>query len=148
MKKNISYTLVIILCGCLLQATAQEKKQRPNVIIVMTDDQGYGDLSCHGNPVLQTPNIDKLYNESVRLTDYHVTPMCTPTRGQLMTGVDAARNGAVNVSSGRTLLRPEIPTMANYFQQNGYTTGLFGKWHLGENYPYTPELRGFNESIW
>lgn len=72
---------------------------QPNVLIVMTDDQGYPELSVHGNPVLQTPNLDKLHGQSLRLTDYHVAPMCTPTRGQLLTGIDAARNGAINVST-------------------------------------------------
>ena len=99
---------------------------KPNVIIIITDDQGYGDLACHGNPVAQTPNLDQLHGESVRLTDFHAAPMCTPTRGQLLTGLDAARNGAVNVSSGRTLLRADLPTMADLFKANGYRTGLFG----------------------
>ena len=120
----------------------------PNIILIMTDDQGYPELSVHGNPVLQTPHLDSLYDESLRLTDYHVAPMCTPTRGQLLTGIDAARNGAANVSSGRALLRPEIPTMANYFGDAGYTTGVFGKWHLGANYPFRPQDRGFEESVW
>lgn len=121
---------------------------KPNVIVIITDDQGYGDLACHGNPVALTPNLDRLHGESVRLTDFHVAPMCTPTRGQLMTGLDAARNGAVNVSSGRSLLRPDVQTMADLFKENGYRTGLFGKWHLGDNYPYRPEDRGFEESLW
>jgi len=120
----------------------------PNVILIITDDQGYGDLGCHGNPVALTPNIDKLHAESVRFTDFHGAPMCTPTRGQLLTGLDAARNGALNVSSGRTLLRPELSTIADVFRAGGYRTGLFGKWHLGDNYPYRPQDRGFEESIW
>ena len=86
--------------------------------------------------------------QSIRFSDYHVSPMCTPTRGQLLTGLDAARNGAVNVSSGRALLRSENPTMANYFADAGYLTGVFGKWHLGANYPYRPQDRGFQESVW
>ncbi len=122
--------------------------QRPNVLVIITDDQGYGDLSCHGNPVLKTPNLDRLHAESVRFTDFHVAPMCTPTRGQLLTGVDALRNGAVNVSSGRTLLRRDLPTMADVFAASGYRTGLFGKWHLGDTYPYRPQDRGFHESLW
>lgn len=122
--------------------------QCPNVIIVITDDQGYGDLACHGNPVAQTPHLDQLHAESVRLTDFHVAPMCTPTRGQMLTGLDAARNGAVNVSSGRTLLRADLPTMADLFRAGGYSTGLFGKWHLGDNYPYRPQDRGFDECLW
>lgn len=130
----------------VLQAAARAAK--PNVIIVLADDQGYGDLSCHGNPFLKTPNLDRLHGESVRLTDFHVAPMCTPTRGQLMTGYDAMRTGAYNVSSGRALLRREFPTAAEIFSANGYRTGIFGKWHLGDNYPHRPQDRGFQESIW
>lgn len=121
---------------------------KPNVILIITDDQGYGDLGCHGNPVARTPCLNKLYEESVRLTDFHVAPMCTPTRGQLLTGLDAARNGAVNVSSGRSLLRADLPTMADLFRASGYRTSIFGKWHLGDNYPYRPQDRGFEESLW
>ncbi|MFL2905115.1 MAG: arylsulfatase [Limisphaerales bacterium] len=134
--------LVSLMVGVAVTA------QPPNVIIVMTDDQGYPELSVHGNPILQTPNLDRLHGQSLRLVDYHVSPMCTPTRGQLLTGMDAARNGAVNVSSGRALLRPENPTMANYFGDADYSTGVFGKWHLGANYPYRPQDRGFQESVW
>ena len=121
---------------------------RPNVILVMTDDQGYPELSAHGNPVLNTPFLDKLHSQSVRFTDYHASPMCTPTRGSLMTGLDPARNGAINVSSGRTLLRANLPTMADLLREQGYRTGIFGKWHLGDNYPYRPQDRGFEETLW
>ena len=121
---------------------------KPNVILLMTDDQGYGDLSCHGNPIFQTPHLDQLHRESIRLTDFHVAPMCTPTRGQLMTGRDAAWNAAINVSSGRTLLRAELPTLADEFGTAGYRTGIFGKWHLGDTYPYRPQDRGFQETLW
>ncbi len=122
--------------------------KRPNVIVLITDDQGYGDLACHGNPVALTPQMDALHGQSARLTDFHVAPMCTPTRGQLLTGQDAARNGALNVSSGRSLLRADLPTMADVFRASGYRTGVFGKWHLGDNYPYRPEDRGFDEALW
>lgn len=121
---------------------------QPNVIIILTDDQGYGDLGCHGNPVADTPSLDALHACSSRLSDFHVAPMCTPTRGQLMTGLDAARNGAMNVSSGRTMIRADLPTMADYFHEAGYHTGLFGKWHLGDNYPFRPQDRGFEETLW
>ncbi len=119
----------------------------PNVIVVITDDQGYGEFSCHGNPV-PTPHIDRLASQSVRLDDFHVAPMCTPTRGQLMTGLDAFRNAACNVSSGRTLLRPDLKTMADHFRAAGYRTAMFGKWHLGDNYPYRPHDRGFDLAVW
>lgn len=121
---------------------------RPNVIVVMTDDQGYPEISAHGNPILETPHLDKLHAQSLRLTDYHVAPMCTPTRGQLLTGLDAARNAAINVSAGRTLLRASLPTMADMFKENGYRTAIFGKWHLGDNYPFRPQDRGFEETLW
>lgn len=119
---------------------------RPNVIVVLTDDQGYGDFSCHGNPILKTPNMDAIHAESVRFVDFHSAPMCTPARGQLMTGVDALKNRATSVTAGRAVLRRDLPTMADIFRQNGYRTGLFGKWHLGDNYPYRPMDRGFDES--
>ena len=113
---------------------------QPNVIVVMTDDQGYGDLSAHGSPVLKTPNLDQLASQSIRLTDFHVTPMCTPTRGQLMSGRDALANGAMNVGSGRAILRKSIPTMANLFANGAYRTGLFGKWHLGTTIHTDPRI--------
>ena len=114
----------------------------------MTDDQGYPELSAHGNPVLRTPYLDQFHSQSVRLIDYHTSPMCTPTRGSLMTGLDPARHGAINVSSGRTLLRANLPTMADILAANGYRTGIFGKWHLGDNFPFRPEDRGFDETLW
>ena len=115
-------SLVLFFIVSLLATTALATQ--PNVIVVMTDDQGYPELSVHGNPILKTPHLDRLHAQSLRLEDYHVSPMCAPTRGQLMTGLDAARNGATNVSSGRALLRPELPTMANFFGDAGYTTGI------------------------
>ena len=123
------------------------RKDKPNVIIVMTDDQGYGDLSCHGNPILKTPNLDKLHQQSIRFKDFHVAPMCTPTRGQLLTGRDAMANGATFVCMGRSMVRSNLPTMADIFASNGYHTGHFGKWHLGDSYPYRPQDRGFQETI-
>src|ERR1041384_345214 len=142
---RISFALLAI-AGCTAPSAAPSGS-KPNVILVLTDDQGYGDLSCLGNPILRTPNLDRLHAESIRFTDFHVAPMCTPTRGQLMTGRDALANGAMNVSSGRTPLRRGIPTMADAFAASGYRTGQFGKWHLGDTYPFRPHDRGFHESI-
>jgi len=150
-KKMILFSMAV---ACLLSlpslmvAKELQKNKRPNVIIVMTDDQGYGELSVHGNPILKTPGLDELHHQSIRMTNFHVAPMCTPTRGQLITGIDAVRNGAVNVSSGRTLLRNELKTIADYYSEDGYMTGIFGKWHLGDNYPFRPQDRGFQESLW
>ncbi len=117
----------------------------PNVVLVMTDDQGYGDLSCHGNPVLKTPNIDQLYAESIRLADYHVAPTCSPTRAALLTGHWTNRTGVWHTIMGRSMLRENEVTLGQIFSDAGYATGMFGKWHLGDNYPYRPEDRGFTE---
>jgi len=90
--------------------------------------------------------MDRLHAESVRFTDFHAAPMCTPTRGQLMSGMDALHNRATSVTAGRAVLRRDVPTMADIFASNGYRTGIFGKWHLGDNYPYRPMDRGFQEA--
>ncbi len=127
-------------------AQSPARAQRPNVLVILTDDQGYGDFSCLGNPILKTPAMDKLHAESVRFTDFHVAPMCTPTRGQLLTGQDALRNRATSVTAGRAVVRRGIPTAGDIFQSNGYATGVFGKWHIGDNYPYRPMDRGFQEA--
>lgn len=147
--KEVKFIVTIIsfiLTAC--NSNQPSESIPPNVIVVMTDDQGYGEFSFNQNPITNTPNIDRLAKEGVQFTDFHVAPMCTPTRGQLLTGMDAFKNGAINVSSGRTLLRPELKTMADIFLENSYATGLFGKWHLGDNYPFRPEDRGFEEAIW
>ncbi len=133
-------------CSCLmLQAAPQDK---PNVILVMTDDQGYGDLGCHGNPILKTPHLDSLHAESVRFTDFHVSPFCTPSRAALMTGHHAGYTGAYRTSSGRTLMHTDEATVANLFGENGYATGMVGKWHLGDNAPHRPQDRGFQDVVW
>ncbi len=122
--------------------------RKPNVILVMTDDQGYGDMSCHGNPTQPTPNIDQLHAESVRFTNFHVAPYCTPTRAALMTGRYPARTGAYRTSSGRTSLHAREKTLGHLFTQNGYATGMFGKWHLGDCAPSRPMDKGFERSVW
>ncbi len=120
---------------------------RPNVILVMTDDQGYGDLGCTGNPWIQTPNIDALHADAVRCTDFHVSPLCTPTRGALMTGHRPIRNGAWATTWGRSMLRRDETTLADVFVASGYRTGMFGKWHIGDNYPFRPQDRGFEHVV-
>lgn len=136
------------LNSCIMPVQKSDKEQgRPDVILILTDDQGYGDFSVHGNPVLKTPNLDKLHSQSVRFTDFHVAPMSTPTRGQLLTGRDAMDNGATAVCMGRSMIREEIPTMADVFKSSGYKTAHFGKWHLGDSYPYRPQDRGFDLTV-
>jgi arylsulfatase A-like enzyme len=139
-----SLSLIIVL----LAASIGWAAEKPNVLIVMTDDQGLGDFSYTGNPVLKTPSFDAFARQSVRLTDFHVCPMCSPTRGQLLTGLTALRNGATSVTAGRTFLRPGITTLPEVFAAAGYKTGIFGKWHLGDSYPHRPIDRGFQESVY
>ena len=121
--------------------------RKPNVILVLTDDQGYADLGCTGNPWIRTPHLDAFHDEALRLTDFHVSPLCTPTRGALMTGRRPVRNGAWATCWGRSILRKTETTMADVFAGNGYRTGMFGKWHLGDNYPYRPQDRGFQHVV-
>ena len=136
----------ILYCTLTVFSAFAAHGAKPNIVFVITDDQGYGDLSCHGNPVLKTPNLDKLHSESLRLTDYHVSPTCTPTRAALMTGRYTNRTGAWHTIMGRSLLRTNETTVADYLSKAGYVTGIFGKWHLGDSYPYQPEYRGFQKT--
>lgn len=118
---------------------------RPNIIFVLTDDQGYGDLSCHGNPVLKTPHMDRLHDEGVRFTDFHVSPTCAPTRSALMTGRHEFRNGVTHTIFERERLTLSAVTLPQELQRAGYATGIFGKWHLGDEAEYQPGRRGFDE---
>ena len=134
---------VLLSLSCF--ATVVNAADKPNVVLIITDDQGHGDLSCHGNPVLKTPNIDALAAESVRLLDYHVAPTCSPTRSALQTGHWTNRTGVWHTIMGRSMLRENEITIGQVFKDNGYATGMFGKWHLGDNYPFRPEDRGYTE---
>ena len=138
---------LFFLCTILIAAATAQAAKRPNVVLVITDDQGYGDLSCHGNPVLKTPHLDKLHSESVRLTDYHVAPTCSPSRAALITGHWTNRTGVWHTIMGRSMLRANEVTIGKILGDGGYHTGMFGKWHLGDNYPYRPEDRGFQEVL-
>jgi arylsulfatase A-like enzyme len=138
--KYILQALFLLLAIQVLSAG-----QKPNVLLIITDDQGYGDLACTGNPVIKTPNVDKLAGESVWLSDYHVAPTCSPTRSALQTGHWTNRTGVWHTIMGRSMLRENEVTLGQMFKENGYETGMFGKWHLGDNYPYRPEDRGYTE---
>ncbi len=119
----------------------------PNVLLIITDDQGYGDLGRHGNPILKTPHLDRLHDESLRLTQFSVCPVCSPTRACLMTGRYNYRTGVIDTYAGRSMLDPSETTLAQALNAAGYATGIFGKWHLGDNYPLRPMDRGFEESL-
>ena len=140
-------TLSMAFSKRIFSGTRKKPFKRPNVILIITDDQGYGDFSCHGNPVLKTPHLDRLYSQSVRLTNFHVDPTCAPTRSSLLTGRYSSRTGVWHTIMGRSLLRKDETTLADIFSYHGYQTGIFGKWHLGDNFPYRPQDRGFKESV-
>jgi len=139
MKRLALAAILTLFSGTSLLAA------KPNVVLVITDDQGYGDLACYGNPVIKTPNLDKLASESSQLSDYHVAPTCSPTRAALQSGHWTDRAGAWHTIMGRSMLRAEEATLGQLLKDNGYVTGMFGKWHLGDNYPYRPEDRGYDE---
>jgi arylsulfatase A-like enzyme len=134
-----------LLAVLVVNVTAAQKQ--PNVILVMTDDQGYGDVGAHGNTMIRTPNLDKLHGQSVRLTDFHVDPTCSPTRAALLTGRYSTRSGVWHTIMGRSLMYHDEVTLADVFKANNYRTGMFGKWHLGDSYPMRPQDRGFEETL-
>ncbi len=144
----IKLRLLAVSLGLLSCISAAGAARRPNVILIITDDQGYGDLACHGNPMIRTPNLDRLHGESVRLTNYHVDPTCSPTRAALLTGRYSTRTGVWHTVMGRSLMHRDEVTLADVLNRAGYRTALFGKWHLGDNYPMRPQDRGFQETLW
>ena len=140
---NTVFRIMLITAGLL--ATDQFAIAQPNIVFVISDDQGYGDLGCTGNPIIKTPHIDQLASVSSGLSDYHVAPTCSPTRCSLLTGHWTNRTGVWHTIMGRSMLRENEITVGQMFTDAGYETGMFGKWHLGDNYPYRPEDRGFTE---
>jgi len=136
----------VIFC-CLAAQSLQAAARRPNVVLIMTDDQGYGDFGFHGNPVIKTPNLDRLAAESVELTHFHVSPVCSPTRSSLLTGRYNYRTGVVDTYLGRSMMGTDEVTLAEMLRDSGYKTAIFGKWHLGDNYPLRAMDQGFEESL-
>lgn len=143
-------------CVCLSMATialsagsaiAELKKTRPNIIVVMTDDQGKGDLSCLGNKILRTPHVDRLYTQSLRFRDFHVSPTCAPTRSAIMTGRHEFKNGVTHTILERERMTLDAVTLAESLHDAGYATGIFGKWHLGDEEAYQPHNRGFTNAF-
>jgi len=148
---NISAALqiaVIVALGYSEISYAQsDSDNRPNVILIITDDQGFGDVGFHGNTALNTPHLDRLASQSAEFTNFYVQPLCTPTRAALLTGRYPERTGAVEVNFGRSIIRETETTIAENLKASGYRTGIFGKWHLGDNFPVRPSDKGFDECL-
>jgi len=121
--------------------------RQPNIVLVITDDQGYPPLGCHGHPFVNTPHLDAFHDRSIRFTDFHSGTTCAPTRAGLMTGHYCNSTGVWHTIGGRSLLRRNEWSMANAFRDAGYRTGHFGKWHLGDEFPYRPQDRGFDQVV-
>lgn len=146
MNRSLQIIGTILIQLFFLSCTESEA-EKPNVILILIDDQGYGDVACLGNKHIQTPNIDELHSVSARFTQYHVSPTCAPTRAAIMTGHHSNRTGVWHTVNGRSLILERETTMAQIFKENGYGTAIFGKWHLGDNYPFRPEDKGFDEVL-
>ena len=138
---------LLALPGLTRAASAPEPGSKPNIIFILTDDQGYGELGCHGNTIIKTPNLDRMHKESVLFTDFHASPTCSPTRCSIMTGRHEFRSGVTHTILERERMSLKALTIAQVLKSAGYTTGIFGKWHLGDEAPYQPDQRGFDEAF-
>lgn len=138
---------LLMISSCLLSIETAVGAERPNVILIMADDMGYGDLGVHGNPLIRTPNLDELSRRSAGLTTFYVSPVCAPTRASLMTGRYNYRTRVVDTWVGRAMMDPTEVTIAELLSGAGYATGIFGKWHLGDCYPMRPMDQGFSMSL-
>ena len=140
-----SVAAACVLWSGLCAQAAQPPTARPNIVLIITDDQGMGDLSITGNPHLETPAIDALARQSVSFTRFYVSPVCSPTRASLMTGRYNYRTRVVDTWVGRSSMEPDEVTLAEVLSAAGYRTVIFGKWHLGDCYPLRPNDQGFDE---
>jgi len=147
MNNNFLNLLVAVLAFTLSACTSPKPKSHPNVIIIMTDDQGYGDLGITGNPHVKTTVIDAFARKSIRFNNFYVSPVCAPTRSSLMTGRYSLRTGIRDTYNGGATMASNEVTIAEMLKQANYKTGVFGKWHLGDNYPSRPNDQGFDESV-
>ena len=118
---------------------------RPNIVVILTDDQGWGDLSIHGNTGIHTPNIDRMAQEGAQFDRFFVSPVCSPTRAEFLTGRHFVRTGVYSTSAGGERINPDETMISEVFKQAGYRTAAFGKWHSGMQFPYHPNARGFDE---
>ena len=144
---KINHTLPFLLALISLSCQKKQASTPPNVILIITDDQGYGDLGIHNNPNIITPAIDAFARQSIRFNNFHVSPVCAPTRSSLMTGRYSLRTGVRDTYNGGAIMAASEFTIAEMLKKVNYTTGIFGKWHLGDNYPSRPSDQGFDESL-
>ncbi len=142
---RIACLLLSVILAVLVAAPCAA--EQPNVVLIMTDDQGLGDFGCTGNPLVQTPNIDQLLEHSARFENFYVCPVCSPTRASLLTGRYHYRTGVVDTFIGRSMMNADEVTLAERFQASGYRTGIFGKWHLGDCFPMRPFDQGFDTAV-
>ncbi len=132
---------------CSVHPAAAAQNERPNIVLIMTDDQGYGDVGVNGNDQIRTPHLDRFANEGTQLTRFYCSPVCAPTRASLMTGRNFYRTGVIHTSRGGAKMAGDEITIAEILRASGYATGIFGKWHLGDNYPMRPQDQGFAECL-
>ena len=144
---RIPIALIALALVTIAANAAPLAGSRPNIILVMTDDQGYGPVGAHGHPWIKTPNMDRLHNESTRFDRFLVSPTCSPTRSALMSGRHPMKNGITHTILERERMALSTTTIAQVLGKAGYTTGIFGKWHLGDEEPYQPHHRGFDEAF-
>lgn len=142
MRSILLTAIPLLFFACTQQA---EQQDEPNIVVMFIDNHGYFELSRNGNQVVQTPRIDRLAEEAVNFTDFYAPPFCSPSRTALLTGRYALRAGVYNTVGGVSILHKDETTVADLLQKEGYSTAVFGKWHLGMTYPYAPEFRGFDE---
>lgn len=145
LKKHLSFLTILLLVFCTSKFTFAQKP--PNIILIITDDQGYGDFGFTGNKHVSTPTIDQLAENSFEFTNFYVSPVCAPTRASLMTGRYSLRTGIRDTYNGGAMMSTDEITIAELLQKSDYTSGIFGKWHLGDNYPMRPSDQGFDESL-
>jgi arylsulfatase A-like enzyme len=147
MSRLLLATLALLVGEVPAWGQGPATPRRPNIVLIIADDMGHGDLGFHGNPIIRTPHLDRLARQSVRLTRFYVSPVCSPTRASLLTGRYNYRTGIVDTFLGRSLMHPDEVTLAELLAAAGYRTGIFGKWHLGDNYPLRAIDQGFHEAL-
>ena len=146
---NILYRGIVFLLATFhgLHMATTVKAARPNVIVIMSDDQGGGDYGFLGNSVIRTPELDNMFQRSALLSRFYVSPVCAPTRASLMTGRYNYRTRCIDTYVGRAMMDPSEVTIAEFLGDAGYRTGIYGKWHLGDNYPMRPMDQGFQDCL-